>query len=218
MRSALAIWLVNVCFQHSSNWDYNPDYWTAEEKNTHLSHNCGTTLAPGPWVRTAPDQGWWRWWQKFSLRGRRCQHRRQASPILMADHDWTKMMMTNTGLDACSWRGQVLTTTTMMMVMMSAMMMMLMTMTAASRMAAHEKADWSVAADLWDWLHHSLRGSRQLSVVLSSEPCLNMVDEKAKAQPELDYSFSPVCRFSPDGRVTEGVRQVSWRGYSLFWV
>ena len=45
-------------------------------------------------------------------------------------------------------RGQVLTITTMMMVMMSAMMMMLMTMTAASRMAAHEKADWSVAADL----------------------------------------------------------------------
>ena len=45
-----------------------------------------------------------------------------------------------------------------------------------------------------------------------------MVDEKAKAQPEPDYSFSPVvCQFSPDGRVTEGVRQVSWRGYSLFW-
>ena len=56
----------------------------------------------------------------------------------MADHDWTKMMMINIGLDACSWRGQVLTITTMMM--------MLMTMTAASRMAAHEKADWSVAA------------------------------------------------------------------------
>ena len=64
----------------------------------------------------------------------------------MADHDWTKMMMINIGLDACSWRGQVLTITTMMMVMMSAVMMMLMTMTAASRMAAHEKADWSVAA------------------------------------------------------------------------
>ena len=29
-------------------------------------------------------------------------------------------------------------------------------------------------------------------MVLLSEPCLNMVDEKAKAQPELDYSFSPV--------------------------
>ena len=26
----------------------------------------------------------------------------------MADHDWTKMMMINIGLDACSWRGQVL--------------------------------------------------------------------------------------------------------------
>ena len=106
----------------------------------------------------------------------------------------------------------MLTITTMMMVMM------LMTMTAASRMAAHEKADWSVAADLRDWLHHSLRGSRQLSVVLLSEPCLNMVHEKAKAQRELDSSFSPVCRFSPDGRVTEGVWQVSWGGYSLFWV